>query len=54
VELILEELGGGMSLDEFLEGYPRVSREQVFAALRFAANTLRGEAVYPYAPAVLA
>lgn len=52
VELILEELGGGMTIDEFIEGYPHITREQVFAALRFAANAIREDAIYPYSSLV--
>lgn len=48
VELILEELGGGMTVEEFIEGYPHISKDQVFAALRFAANAIREDAIYPY------
>lgn len=49
VELVLEELGGGLSTDEFIAQYPHVTREQVQAALRFAARALRLDAVYPVA-----
>ena len=41
VELILDELASGMSIDEILEEYPRLTRESVYAALAFAADTLR-------------
>lgn len=37
VELVLENLGGGMSLDEFLAKYPHVPREGALAALSYAA-----------------
>lgn len=47
VELILDELAGGMSIDEILEEYPRLTREAIYAALAFAADTLRREVVYP-------
>lgn len=47
VELILDELAGGMTIDEMLEEYPRLTREAIYAALAFAADTLRGEVVYP-------
>lgn len=47
VELILDELAGGMTVDEMLEEYPRLTREAIYAALAFAADTLRGEVVYP-------
>ncbi len=47
VELILEKLGSGESIEQVLESHPRLTREAILAALRFAAQALRGEAVYP-------
>jgi uncharacterized protein (DUF433 family) len=43
VELILEELGQGLSVDEVLEAHPHLRREQVLAALQFAADYLNDE-----------
>ena len=47
VELILEKLSAGESVDQILESHPRLTSEGVFAALRFAAETLRADVVYP-------
>ena len=47
VDLILEKLGGGESVEALLEAHPRLTREGVLAALRFAAQALRAEVVYP-------
>ena len=47
VELILDELAGGTSIEELLEEYPHLTRESVYAAIAFAADTLRREVVYP-------
>ena len=47
VELILEKLGSGETLEQVLDSHPRVTREGVLAALRFAAQALRSEVVYP-------
>jgi len=47
VDLILEKLGGGESIEAVLEAHPRLTREAVLAALRFAAQALRAEVVYP-------
>lgn len=41
VELILEKLSGGESVDQILEAHPRLTREGVLAALNFAAQALR-------------
>lgn len=47
VDLILEKLGSGESIEAVLESHPRLTREGVMAALRFAAQALRAEVVYP-------
>lgn len=47
VDLILEKLGSGESIEAVLEAHPRLTREGVLAALRYAARALRAEAVYP-------
>ena len=47
VDLILEKLGSGESVDAVLEAHPRLTRDAVLAALRFAAQALRAEVVYP-------
>jgi uncharacterized protein (DUF433 family) len=49
VELILEELGAGTSVDDLLREYPRLTRDQVLAAIRFAAQAIRSDAIYPFA-----
>lgn len=41
VELILEKLAAGESIDEILESHPRLTRDGVLAALDFAAQTFR-------------
>ena len=47
VDLILEKLGSGESMEAVLEAHPRLTRDAVLAALRFAAQALRAEVVYP-------
>ncbi|HEX8229210.1 MAG TPA: DUF433 domain-containing protein [Chloroflexia bacterium] len=47
VELILEKLGAGQSIDDLLQDHPRLTREGVLAALTFAADVLRSDVVYP-------
>lgn len=46
VDLILEKLGAGESTDDLLAAHPRLTRDAVQAALAFAAEALRGEAVF--------
>lgn len=38
VELILQKLSSGETIEDILEAHPRVSREQIYAALAFAAQ----------------
>jgi uncharacterized protein (DUF433 family) len=47
VDLILEKLGTGESIEAVLEAHPRLTRDGVLAALRFAAQALRADVVYP-------
>jgi len=41
VELILDKLGRGDSIDDIVQDYPHISREGVLAVLRYAAETFR-------------
>ena len=50
VELILEELGSGASVDELLREYPHLNREQILEAVRYAAQAIRTDVFYPLAP----
>ncbi len=43
VELVLGWLGSGWSVEQFLENYPHVQREDVLAALTYASQYLREE-----------
>jgi uncharacterized protein (DUF433 family) len=47
VELILEKLAAGESIDQILSAHPRLTREAILAALDFAARSLRADVVYP-------
>jgi uncharacterized protein (DUF433 family) len=49
VELILESLAAGESMENLLESYPRLTKEAIHAALAFAADILKGEKIYPIA-----
>ena len=49
VELILEKLAAGESVEQLLEAHQRLTREAVQAALNFAAEALRADVVYPVA-----
>jgi len=47
VDAIIKRLAGGMSLKEILEEYPNLKKEDVKAALEYAARVLAGEEVVP-------
>ena len=47
VDLILEKLGAGESVEQLLESHPRLTHDAVLAALRYAGRELRAEVVYP-------
>jgi uncharacterized protein (DUF433 family) len=47
VESLLELLSAGMSVDEVLEDYPDLERDDVLAALEFAAVTVGRQRVVP-------
>ncbi len=49
VELILRKLSAGESIEQLLDAHPRLSREAVLAALRFAADSMGAEVVRPLA-----
>ncbi|MBM3323025.1 DUF433 domain-containing protein [candidate division WOR-3 bacterium] len=52
VELILEKLAAGETVDDILSAHPRLTADTIKAALAFAAAALRADVVYPLSPAV--
>ncbi len=52
VELIVEKLAGGETVEQILEAHPRLTREAIQAALAFAAEALRADVVYPLPEAI--
>jgi uncharacterized protein (DUF433 family) len=47
VELILEKLSSGESVDQILDEHPRLTREAIQASCAFAAEALKADVVYP-------
>ena len=45
VELILRKLAEGASQDDLLDGYPRLTREDIQAAIAYAAETIAHEEI---------
>jgi len=52
VELILEKLAAGETIEQILDEHPRLTREAIWAALAFAKEALRADVIYPVAEAV--
>lgn len=49
VEMVLESLSTGESIENLTNAYPRLSKDAILAALLFAAEALKGEKIYPLA-----
>jgi uncharacterized protein (DUF433 family) len=47
VEFLVELLAEGWSQDEVLRNYPQLTRDDLLAALQYAAETLKNEHFYP-------
>ena len=47
VELILEKLAAGETVEQLLEAHPRLTEDAVRAAFAFAADALRADVIYP-------
>jgi len=47
VELILEKLAAGESVEQILSEHPRITPDAIRAAVAFAAEALRADVVYP-------
>jgi uncharacterized protein (DUF433 family) len=47
VELILEKLAAGESVDQILNEHPRLTLEAIQASCAFAAKALKADVVYP-------
>lgn len=46
VDLILERLANGETIEQILESYPNLTRESIFACLQCAADNIRSEVSY--------
>ena len=47
VELILEKLAAGETVEQVVEAHPRLNEGAIRAALAFAADALRADVIYP-------
>jgi uncharacterized protein (DUF433 family) len=45
VDLILEKLASGDTIEDILEAYPNISKNDIFACLQFASESIKNEVV---------
>ena len=46
VDIVLEKLAAGETVEQVLESYPHLSRESVLACLAFATSSVRNDTLY--------
>ena len=46
VELILNKLAGGETVEQILESYPHLAKKHINACLAYAADTIRNETTF--------
>ena len=51
VELILEKLAAGETIEQILEAHPRLTRPAILSAIDFGAQALRADVIYPLSAA---
>jgi uncharacterized protein (DUF433 family) len=49
VEFVLEMVASGVPEQEILSNYPRLTHDDILACVAYAAETIKGERVYPIA-----
>jgi uncharacterized protein (DUF433 family) len=47
VELILHKIAGGFAFEEILQMYPHLTREDILAAVGYAADVIASEKTFP-------
>jgi len=47
VEMILEKLAAGDTIEQIIEAHPRLTQVTIYAALEFASRALKADVVYP-------
>lgn len=47
VELILEKLAAGETIEQILDAHPCLTKKAVLAAIGFAAQALKADVIYP-------
>lgn len=49
VDLILEKLAAGDTMDDLLKAYPKLTNDDIIACLLFAADSIKNEVIIPKA-----
>ncbi len=49
VDLILEKLAAGDTIEDLLEAYPKLTNDDIIACLLFAADSIKNEIIIPKA-----
>ena len=49
VEMLLDALGAGETIDDLVDQHPRLTKQDILDAIKFAAEALRADVVYPVA-----
>lgn len=47
VELILEKLSEGETIEQIIEAHPKLTKQSVLASIEYAAQVLKSDIVYP-------
>lgn len=46
VDLILEKLASGDTIEDLIEAYPKIKKEDITACLLFAADSIKNEVIF--------
>jgi uncharacterized protein (DUF433 family) len=46
IDIILDSLAAGETMEEIIESYPRLSKEDIIAALEYASNLIKKEQIW--------
>lgn len=49
VDLILEKLASGDTIEDILEAFPNINKNDIFACLQFASESIKNEVVFSLA-----
>jgi len=49
VDIVLERLSVGDTIDQIIESYPHLSKQQILACIEFALQSVRNENIYEFA-----